>query len=104
MGFYAAIALEVNLFRQLAFVIEGEQVWSKADGFKGPFTYEDYLDERTSGKASLYYYEGDLWGLDKSYSTLSGHRDRPEEPINNVRQGELNFTGFIFKVGIRLKF
>lgn len=104
LGLYASLALEINLIRQLAFVIEGEKTWSKADGFKGPFTYEDYLDERSSGKASLYYYEGDLWGLNKSYPILSGHKDRPEEGVNNVRQGELNFSGFIFKVGLRLKF
>ena len=104
LGFYAGLALELDLIRHLAVVVEGEQVWSQVDGFKGPYSYEDYLDENSSGKASLYYYESDRWQMNQSYSVLEGHKERPEEGINNLRQGEINLSGIIFKIGLRLKF
>jgi hypothetical protein len=104
LGFYASLALEINVIRFLSLVVEGEQVWSRVDGFKGPYTFENYLGENADGKASLYYYNSDQWGLNKSYPILSGHEKRPDENNTSIRQGELNLSGIILKVGFRLKF
>ena len=106
LGLYVTAALEYAVFKNFALLLEVEQKWAKMDGFKGPYTYQDYLEiNDETGKASLYFYESDQWGLGKHYSVLSGHRKRPENgEVRNVRQGELNFGGYSFKVGFRIIF
>lgn len=105
LGLYASIMLEYELFKFMAIVLEAEQKWVKIDGFKGPFSFTDFDGKDESGKASLYFYESNRWGLGNYYSILMGHKDRPDSAfIRNIRQGELNLSGYSFKVGIRLIF
>lgn len=114
LGVYINFGLEYDVIRFIAFVVEAEKVWSKADGFKGVFEtdfYDPYLNERTieSGKASLYFYEDQENWNNKYYSYLAGHEKRPDDPqehphIRNLRQGEIDLGTFSFKIGIRLKF
>jgi len=118
LGFYATIGAEYDIIKQIAVVIEAEKVWSKADGFKGPFTtdfYDPFEDSRTieEGKASLYFYENKPFWNEKYYSILAGHEKKPEDPenypvgiqdIKNIRQGELDLSTLSLKIGIRFKF
>lgn len=105
LGFYAAATLEYDFFKFVAIVLEAEQRWAKIDGFKGPYSFTDFNGNDESGQASLYFYESNQWGLENYYSILMGHRDRPDdENFQNIRQGELNFNGYSFKVGIRFIF
>lgn len=120
LGVYATAGAEYELMRFLSVVVEAEKVWSKADGFKGDFS-EDYLEsgpqgqvrELTSGKASLFFYEGQPFWSDKYYAVLHGHKKRPEDPsdfplgfdaIRNIRQAEFDMSTFVLRIGIRLKF
>jgi hypothetical protein len=119
LGVYASLGLEYDLIKHIAIVIEAEKVWSKADGFKGP--YESVLidpfegTQTKQGKASLYFYENKQWWSNTYYSSLSGHNKRPEDPededypvgavdITNIRQGEFDLSSLSFKIGIRFKF
>ncbi|MCJ7581009.1 MAG: hypothetical protein MUP98_10805 [Candidatus Aminicenantes bacterium] len=105
LGLYTSIMLEYELFKFMAIVLEAEQKWAKINGFKGPFSFTDFDGKDESGKASLYFYESNQWGLGNDYSILMGHEDRPDsEFIRNIRQGELNLNGYSFKVGIRFIF
>ncbi|MFC2158966.1 hypothetical protein ACFLT9_14135 [Acidobacteriota bacterium] len=105
LGFYASAGAEFEVFKHVVIIFEAENVWSKSSGFKGAYSYKDYLDTEENGKASLYFYESDQFGLNKHYLMLSGHMDRPEEStVKNVRQGELNLSGLSLKFGIKFKF
>jgi hypothetical protein len=118
LGFYATFGAEYNIIKQIAIVVEAEKVWSKADGFKGPFTtdfFDPFENSRTieEGKASLYFYENKPFWNNKYYSILSGHEKKPEDPedypvgiedIRNIRQGELDLSTLSIKIGIRFKF
>jgi len=105
LGFYTSLGIEYDILKHIALSLEAEKTWSKVDGFKGPYTYQDYEGINDSGKASLYFYESDQWGLGQTYSVLYGHETKPEESyIKNIRQGELNFGGLAIKFGIRFKF
>lgn len=118
MGFYATIGAEYDLIKQIAIVVEAEKVWSKADGFKGPFKtdfYDPFENSRTveEGKASLYFYEYKPYWNNQYYFILAGHEQKPEKPedypagienIKNIRQGELDLSTLSFKIGIRFKF
>lgn len=108
LGYYISLGAEFDIIKYIAVVLEGERVWSTADGFKGPHSYQGFLGDAAfseSGKASLYYYESNQWGLGQYYSVLSGHQRPPDESyIRNLRQGELQFDNFSIKLGIRFKF
>ncbi len=105
LGFYFNGGVEYSPIKYITFIAGFEQVWNKIDGFKGPFSYKDYSGEEESGKASLYYFESNQWGLNQYYQVLDGRESRPEEStIRNVRQGQFDFSGFSFKIGFRLNF
>lgn len=109
LGWYAGLGVEYDVIQHVAIVFEIEKIWSKVAGFKGSHVFKFYQDEvlvtDDSGKASLYYYEDQMFGLEKYYEILQGHIDTPEdESIRNLRSGELNFSTLSFKFGIRFKF
>ena len=118
LGFYATLGVEYDLIKPIAIVFEAEKVWSKANGFKGPFLsdfFDPFENTRTveEGKASLYFYEYKPWWNNTNYSSFTGYKTRPEDPedfpvgieqIQNIRQGEFDLSTFSFKVGIRFKF
>jgi len=113
LGYYSSIGGEYNLTDFLAVGIELEKVWSKVDGFKGPYSFEEFKswqegdDQKhlEEGKASLYYFETNDNPLNKYYIELSGEKDKPDDlNLRTLRQGELNFSGFSLKIGFRFKF
>lgn len=105
LGLYLNGGVEYSPVKYITFIAGFEKIWNKVDGFKGPFSYKDYSGEEESGKASLYYFESNQWGLNKYYQVLSGREVRPEEPsVRNVRQGQFDFSSFSFKIGLRLNF
>jgi hypothetical protein len=108
LGTYISFGLEFEIIQYIAVVLEAEKTWSKIDGFKSNHIYEGYLGENIfnkGGKASLYFYESDQWNLGQHYSVLTSHKERPDETyMQNIRQGEFDFSNFSFKIGLRLKF
>jgi len=113
LGWYFNFGAEFDLLEFLAIVAEGENVWGvEVDGFKGSQSYKGYLegdpDKDTfefNGKASLYFYEQHQMILNKDYSHLTGHFNRPEgDAFKDVRSGILDFNTFSLKIGIRFKF
>jgi opacity protein-like surface antigen len=109
LGWYAGLGVEYDVIQHVAVVFEIEKIWSKVNGFKGAHQYKFYQDGvlviDDPGKASLYYYEDQMFGLDNYYEILQGHIDTPDdESIRNLRSGELNFSTLQLKFGIRFKF
>jgi len=108
LGFHTSFGAEFDIIKYLAMVVEAEKPWSKATGFKGPNSYTGFLGQdefQQSGKATLYYYLSDPNGLGKNYYTLTEYTERPDDPsITDIRQGEIDFSNFSIKFGIRFKF
>ena len=104
LGFYLSAGVEYELTKFLSIGIEGEKVWSKVDGFKGPYSFKDYKNTSQTGKASLYFYQKENPFLNQYYSYLEANKKRPEEPgLLDLRQGIFNFSGFSIKIGLRFK-
>ncbi len=109
LGWYAGLGVEYDVIQHVAIVFEIEKIWSKVDGFKGTHQYKFYQDGvlviDDPGKASLYYYEDQMFGLENYYEILKGHIDTPDdESIRNLRSGEFDFSTLSLKFGIRFKF
>jgi len=109
LGFYAGLGVEYDVVKYIAVVCELEKIWSKVDGFKGSHYYKLYTDRdvliHEDGTATLFYYETTQFALPDTYPLLTGHIERPEGGLyRNIRQGELNFSRFSVKLGVRFKF
>jgi hypothetical protein len=105
LGYFASLGVQYDILPYLAVGVEAEKIWSKVDGFKGSYSYKDYTGRNEDGKASLYFYESNEWGLNQYFPVLYGQKDKPEgSSVRNVRQGEFNFSSFAFKIGLTFKF
>ncbi|MBN2206739.1 MAG: hypothetical protein JW742_04995 [Candidatus Aminicenantes bacterium] len=105
LGGYWTLGAEYLVLPFLAVGIDAEKASSRMSGFKGSTTYSDHTGRDESGKTSLYYFESDEFGADLSTVLLAGRTERPEgELYRNVRAGELDFSGFSLKIGVRFLF
>jgi len=105
LGGYWTLGAEYLVLPFLAVGIDAEKDTSRTSGFKGSYVYSDHTGRNESGKSSLYFFESDEFGPDLPTVILAGRTDRPEgELYRNVRQGELDFSGFSLKIGIRFLF
>ncbi|MBN1224090.1 MAG: hypothetical protein JXB23_12655 [Candidatus Aminicenantes bacterium] len=109
LGFYAGLGFEYDLVKYVALVVEVEKAWSKTDGYKGSHYFKIFTDSDTllleEGTATLFYYESTQFALPEYYPILNGQLERPEgETFQNIRHGELNFSRFSVKLGVRFKF
>ncbi|NIM90960.1 MAG: outer membrane beta-barrel protein [Candidatus Aminicenantes bacterium] len=104
LGFHAGMGFEFNLAPNVAFFIEGQGRYAKISGFEGTFEYDDsgggplYVE-----KGKLYYYENNIMG--KTYPRISISEDEPSASwVSNVREANVDFSGFNVVAGIKLKF
>ena len=105
LGFYFAVGFEYNINNFLSVGIEGENIWSNVSGFKGEHLFENHQDASETGNASLYYYQIKYDTLTGYYNAFTGHEEKPEgSEFKDVRQGEIDFSGFSLKLGIRFRF
>jgi len=100
LGFHGGIGFEVNLSPRAAFVIEGQGRYAKITNFKGTaksskYILYDYIGSEEKGV--LYYLEG------QKYPSLAILEEEPYG-YKTVRKATFDFSGFIFRAGIKIKF
>jgi opacity protein-like surface antigen len=107
LGFQGGLGLELNFSSGIALVVEGFGRYAKLKGLKGDYFFEQTNQEQESiDDATLWYYE---WGSSLTgnyYPTIKFDDEKPEETssIKNVREGEVNLTGFSVRLGIKIRF
>jgi hypothetical protein len=105
LGGYWTLGLEYLVLPFLAIGIDAEKDSSRMAGFKGTTEYSDHTGRNESGKTSLYFFESDEFDEDIPTVVLAGRSERPAgDRYRNVRQGELDFSGFSLKIGLRFLF
>ena len=107
LGFHGGLGLEFNFSSRIAFVIEGIGRYAKLSRLKGEFTSELKTGEviaDTVKDSVLWYYDYHVYFTNKEYPTLHIGRDKPSgSEYKNVREGEINLSGFSIRAGIRIK-
>jgi len=104
-GFHGGVGLEFNVISKVAFFIEGNGIYCKLKSWEG-----DAITEYSSGSGdeesgTVWYYEDEMVGLDRSYAQFTISEDKPDwGGISNVRKLEWNLSGLSLRVGIRIKF
>lgn len=109
LGFHGGLSLELDISKDMTFVIEGIGRYAKLKGLKGDFIWENIYEgsyyEGTTEDATFWYYEWHSSNTGKKYPTIWFDDEKPSGArISNVREAEINLSGFSIRAGIKIKF
>jgi opacity protein-like surface antigen len=110
LGFHGGLGLEFNFSSKIALVIEGFGRYAKLKSLKGDYTLEEtyfgFHGEESINDATLWYYEWQSSLTGNNYPSIDFDDEKPEETlyIKNVREGEVDLTGFSIRIGIKISF
>ena len=123
IGYHGGLGLDWKLSRTISLVFEGNyrvvnfKNWEGDRSFTRNWTEKsDFLlsgtGEEISGTDSSAYV-GKLWfyeyledDVDKWYGSVHFFEEEPEETTRrrNIREAEINLNGFVFRIGVRIRF
>ena len=110
LGFHGGLGFEFYFSSGIALFVEGFGRYAKLKALKGKYTFEEtffgYQGQESIDEATLWYYEWRSALTGNYYPTLEFNDEKPEETsfIKNIREGEVDLTGFSVRVGIRIRF
>jgi len=109
VGFHGGLGFEFNISRNLAMVIEGFGRYAKLKSCKGDYSWKREFFGHEEGiieDATLWYYEWRSTDTGKEYPRIKFDDEMPTETSfqKNVREGDIDLTGFSVRAGIRIKF
>ncbi len=109
-GFHGALGFEFNFSSRMALFVEAFGRYAKLKALKGNYSFEEtflgYQEQESIDEATLWYYEWRSSLTGNYYPTLEFNDDKPEETsfVKNIREGEVDLTGFSIRMGIRIRF
>ena len=97
------MGLEFNFSRNLALVVEGFGRYAKLKGLQGDYTWKE---EGIIEEATLWYYDWRSSDTGNEYPRIKFDDDVPTQTSfqRNIREGEVDLTGFSVRLGIKIKF
>jgi opacity protein-like surface antigen len=104
LGFHGGLGFEYNLTATISLFTEGMGRYLKITNweFEGTGTYPSGVIE---GSGTAWYEEEFFEATGKYYPGLEITEQRPSRPgLRDVREAEIDFSGFSFRVGIRIRF
>lgn len=110
LGFHGGLGFEFNFSSGIALVVEGFGRYAKLKNLKGDYVFEEtffgYQGGESISEVALWYYEWRSSLTGNYYPTIEFNDEKPEETsyTKNVREGEVDLTGFSIRVGIRIRF
>ena len=109
IGFQGGLGLEFNFSRNLALVVEGFGRYAKIKNLQGDYTWKrDFFghEEGIIEEATLWYSNWRSSDTGKEYPRIVFDDDVPTETTfqRNVREGEIDLTGYSVRLGIKIKF
>ncbi|MDH4257468.1 MAG: outer membrane beta-barrel protein [Candidatus Aminicenantes bacterium] len=106
-GFHGGAGLEFSFVPKVSFFIEGRARYCKLKSWEGSETSLDSLGATYSHSGTLWYFEAQdtSFGTGQWFTALALSDTQPTgADIRNVRKYETDLSGFIVRVGIRIKF
>ena len=103
-GYHGGIGFEYNFTRNLVIVIEAQGRYARIKKLKGDEIYvgTGYAEQNYYG--AMYYFERKDLITDKYYSRLGFYKEKPDNPdYRNIRDAELDLSGFFLRIGIRIR-
>jgi len=103
-GYHGGIGFEYNFTRNLTLVIEAQGRYARIKKLKGDEIYVGTFYGEQNYYGAIYYYEKKDLITDKYYSRLGFYKEKPDNPdYRNIRNAELDLSGFFLRIGIRIR-
>jgi hypothetical protein len=102
-GFHGGIAFEYDLSKKIAVVIEGFGRYAKIMGFEGSRNQNDTNNVSSSTKGKYYTHERLEWTNEWLTRVGIGSEPPSGEEIRNVRDYEIDFSGFTVRIGLKIR-
>lgn len=106
IGYHGGFGFEYNFAKNLAIVIGAQGRHARIKKLRGDEIYvgQYNVDPQKHYYGAVYYYEEKDVITEKYYSRLAFYREKPDYPdYKNIRDAELDFSGFSLKIGIRIR-
>ncbi len=103
IGFQGGIGFEYSVSKNIAVVIEGFGRYAKISGFEGTRDQYDSNDWSDSTEGKHYYFEQAASTGEWISLTSFGPEPPSGEDIRNVRDFEIDFSGFTIRAGLKIK-
>lgn len=103
IGFHGGIGFEYSISQNIAIVIEGFGRYAKISGFSGTRNRIDSNNWSDSRDATNYHYEQYAWTEEWLPRTSFGTEPPSGDNIRNVRDFEIDFSGFTVRIGLKIK-
>jgi hypothetical protein len=98
-GFHGGFGVEFKITPTFSFILENQGRYAKISGFKGKLNITDSYGNSHKEEGRLYYWN------ENSYTFVFIRGEKPSGAnINNVREAEVNYSGFTFLMGIKIRF
>ena len=105
IGFHGGVGFELNLVSHIALVLEGQGRYAKIGGFEGDSEFRAFIPGwESSTEGSLYYFEWYPWTYNWYPMVDISGKEPSGDRIRNVREAKVDFSGFTFRVGIKINF
>jgi len=102
VGFQGGIGLELDITKNIAFVVEGYGRYAKIGNFTGERDWSMSFGPSDSRKGGLYYFDLDTpYGLIPYIEISSGIPGGLNR--RNVRKATVDFSGFTMRIGIKIR-
>ncbi len=102
LGFQGGMGLELDITKNIAFVVEGYGRYAKIGDLAGERSWSMSFGPSGSRRGSLYYYE-----LDAPYGLLPYIEINSRVPggtnRRNVRKATVDFSGFTVRIGVNIR-
>jgi opacity protein-like surface antigen len=99
IGFHGGFGFEYDISKNISLVFEGQGRYAKISGFEGEKVSENSDGPQDPKEGILYHYEGTQT---EELNILSGTPD--PDKYKNVREAEIDFSGFTIRAGIKIRF
>lgn len=122
-GFQGGLGLDYRLSRAISLVVEGnyrivnfknwegdrsytENITEIAEQLSRDYSFETSRTESDAFAGKLWFYEYYQKSVGEWYGTIDLLEEEPEENPDrrNIREAEINFSGFVFRIGFKIRF
>ncbi|MCK4835138.1 MAG: outer membrane beta-barrel protein [Candidatus Aminicenantes bacterium] len=105
IGFQGGLGFEYDISKNISLVFEGQGRYAKISGFEGEQVWSNYKPDGGTTEGVLYYFEYYSSWLSDWYPIV---KIRTEEPTGaearNAREAVVDFSGFLIRIGIKIRF
>jgi opacity protein-like surface antigen len=108
LGFHGGIGLEFNLFKNIAFFLEGMGRYAKLKDWNVDVQYRNLAEESGTMSGTWYIVEVYNYSTEKYYKVIITSKGTPSSGeyyiFRNPKKAEISYSGISLRAGIKIAF